>query len=454
MIPEPKTQSPESKPRRTLPNDYDIECALICALLIDDEAIIRLPSSIVPEAFYDPRHKAIFSAMVDLNLSATPIDILTVSNRLKTTGKLEAAGGDGYIAALSGYSTTSAHIEAHAKTVYDMYALRRLIRVGTGIVDSGVSVADPVGIIDTAMQSLLDIQTSKTADGFESLFPVMSRTVDHLNKLASRSEDSLTGITSGYRDLDHYTSGWQSGDLVILAARPSMGKTALALEMARRSAKTGKRVGIFSLEMSAPALALRLLAAESHCNLLDLRNGRLGKCPDLNRHIQSVSDLPIFIDDSGSVSISDIRSRARRLRQQEKVDMIVVDYLQLIHGPSTSSREQEVSQISRSLKGIARDLDIPVIALSQLSRAPETRTGDKRPQLSDLRDSGAIEQDADLVMFIYREPPASASTSLGDPAPPGRETELLIRKQRNGPTGVVKLIFFPETTAFEDAAHE
>ncbi len=453
---------------RVPPNNLEMERALLCSCLINADAFTRIVDLVDDESFYDRRHGLIYSAMARLFSSNSPIDILTVSEDLQASKDLESAGGETYLVGLTGEVATSAHVEHYADVVRERASLRRLITASTKTALEAYDASDAAELIDEAMQELFDIYGKRQKGGFRPIKPLLNDLHKHLDDLSKRDNKNLTGVGTGFDQLDYMTSGFQPGELVILAARPSMGKTALALDMARHASQRYEQsVAFFSLEMASMAITMRLLAAQSRVDLHRLRSGKIPKAQasKLTRASGKLSDIPFFIDDSGTLGIMEVRARARMLKQQHDIGIIFVDYLQLMKPPKADSREQEVAQISRALKGLARELNIPVVALSQLSRAVESRGGDKRPQLSDLRDSGAIEQDADVVMFIYRakhyKSKETASGDNGDSASQSitdqdddddRISEIIIRKQRNGPTGTVKLVFNEEYASFDDMA--
>lgn len=440
---------------RVPPHNLEAERALLCSALIDPEGFGRVVDIVIAESFYDRRHQIVFTAMSKMYSTATPIDALTVSDELGRNGDLEAVGGDPFIAGLTNEVATAAHCEQYANIVREKYILRRMIQSSTNITLSAYDTVDSEELLEEAMRELFEIQSNRERGGFKPLYDVFSVLHDYLDKLHKR-EGQLTGVPTGFALLDQYTSGFQKGDLVIIAGRPSMGKTAFSLDLARKACiNFGIPVGFFSLEMASIAIAMRLIAGEGGLNLHRLRSSNLkehefARMADAFKRMDKAS---FFVDDTGSLGIMELRARARRLKMQHNIGILFIDYLQLMKPPKADSREQEVAQISRALKGLARELDIPVVAMSQLSRAVEQRTGDHRPQLADLRDSGAIEQDADVVMFIYRER-VYKSDKDDENGEPDNTTEIILRKQRNGPTGTVELVFNPEFTRFESKASE
>jgi len=438
---------------RLPPISLEMERALLCSSLIDPTAFARVADLVKETDFYDRRHVLIFEAMANLFNKASPIDALMVSEELESDKNLEAAGGDVYLAELTNEIATGVNAEHYAKVVRDKSALRSLIQSATGVIIDAYEAPEASEIIDRTLAELFEIHSRGHVGGFQSMDTVLNMTHAYLDKF-HESSGELTGVGSGFPELDVYTSGFQPGDLVVIGARPSMGKTAFSLDLALNACLMHKvPVAFFSLEMASMAIAMRLLASHARINLHKLRSGKLsdrdwGK---LSGATGELSESKLFIDDTGTLGLMEIRARARQLKQQHDIGLIFIDYLQLMKPPKANSREQEIAQISRGLKGLARELNIPVIALSQLSRAVEQRGGDKRPQLADLRDSGAIEQDADVVMFIYREKQyRDASDEDGEPV--DNTAEIIIRKQRNGPTGTVKLTFISEFAKFESQA--
>jgi replicative DNA helicase len=430
-----------------------MERAVLCACLIDPNGITRVIDQLVPASFYEHRHQLIYGAAVTLFRNSTAVDILTISDTLRAEGTLEKAGGDAYLAQLSSEVATSAHAEFYAKIVQERFALRELITTSAVATEQAFEATNVTELLDSTMSRIYEIYAHRQTGGFEKLKDVLAKTHEQIDKLHKMRDYTVTGMPTGFDELDEKTSGFQPGDLVIIAARPSMGKTAFALDIARNTAEITRRgVAFFSLEMASEALAMRLLASEARIDLHRLRSGKL---PDrdwseLSQATGRLSELKMHIDDSGSLGINELRARARRLKQQHDIGVVFIDYLQLMQPPPANNREQEVAQISRALKGLARELNVPVVALSQLSRAVEQRGGDKIPQLADLRDSGAIEQDADLVMFIHRKKQYHSGREEDEGEPVDNIAEIIIRKQRNGPTGTIKLIFNDSYTRFDN----
>ena len=440
---------------RLPPQAVEVEKAVLGAMLIDGRAVGRALEILGADgsAFYHDPHGRIYQAMIGLYERSEAVDQLTVSEELKRRQQLDAVGGVVYLASLAAEVATSANIEYHARIVLDRALSRRLIETAGQIsAQAYEGRAEVQGLIDWAEQQIFSLSERRLSQGFESLEHVLQGTFEQIEQ-AHRQISTVTGVDTGYTDLNEKTAGFQKGELIILAARPSVGKTALALSMARNAAMdAGVGVAIFSLEMSKIQLAQRLLCIETRLNLHNLRTGRLRDEDWLNltRNIGKLSQAPIYIDDSAGTSVLEARAKARRLKREKGIGMVIIDYLQLMSThEQSSSREQEISRISRGLKALAKELDVPVLALSQLSRAVENRS-DRRPQLSDLRESGSIEQDADMVMFIYR--PDLYGLKSPDGGSLEGMAEVIIGKQRNGPTGSVQLMWNPECASYENMA--
>lgn len=429
---------------RLPPHNYEAEQSVLGSMLLDRDAVIKIAASLRPEHFYSSANSQIYQAILDLYNRREPPDLITVATELDNRGQLDDIGGDAYLASLMNGVFTSVHIEYYADIVEREATRRRLIEAGTKIV--GIGYQDELDVkdaVDLAESEIHGVAGEKSTRDFRHMSDVLGDLFDFL--LAEDRSESV-GVPTGYQDLDELTGGFQKSDLIILAARPSMGKTGLALGLAYGAAlQNGKKVGIFSLEMAAEQLVTRLLSTETGIDSHDLRLRRFpsSKLANLSNAFGRLSEAPIYIDDGSGASVMDIRSKARRLQAEQGLDLIIVDYLQLMQGRRQDSRVNEISEISRGLKGLARELNIPVIALSQLSRAVEQRA-DHRPMLSDLRESGAIEQDADIVMFIYRE-----DRYTDTPAEPN-VAEIIVAKHRNGPVKTVKLHFEPRFAKFSD----
>ncbi len=432
----------------TLPHSDEAERSVLGAVLLDNRQIHKAQELLTHEAFYAERHRRIFRALEELSEVGTALDLVTLRDALERAGSLDACGGVAYLVTLIDGTARSANVEHYAKIVKEKAILRELIRSAQQILSSAMRAEGSADqVLDEAEKAIFHVSEERLRAGFLSLREVGERSIKSIEDLTHKREP-VTGIHSGFLQLDEMTAGLQSSDLVILAARPSMGKTALALNIGAHAAmRNGRRVGVFSLEMSHQQLFQRMLCAEARVDAHRLRTGRIGK-DEWDRIIKAyaeLSDTPMYIDDTPGATITEMRAKARRLKLERGLDLVIVDYLQLMSGRGRyESRQQEISEISRSLKEMAKELEIPILALSQLSRAPEQRgTGDKRPQLSDLRESGAIEQDADVVLFLFRE----EVYKKDDPDLKGK-AELIIGKQRNGPTGTVDLHFIREFTSF------
>ncbi len=432
---------------RAIPSDHEAEQSVLAAILLDHDALYRVLDRVKPHHFDHPRHRILYEACTALAEKHHPPTLIALKNHLEEHGLLESVGGMAYVAQVSDAAPTAAHIEHHARIVKDKALARSLIRTCEGIAVRGYEGTTSVHeLMEQAEREVLRLGMGYTDLGFTGVSEELESTFDFIDRI---QQGKVTGVHTGFDDFDKLTGGFNGGDLIILAARPSMGKTALALNMSRNCAVDyGGCVGVFSLEMSKRQLVLRLLMGEAEVDFSRLRNGMLGDrdWPKLTRAAEVLTDARIFIDDSSAVSVSDIAARARRLHREHKLTMMVVDYIQLIQGRQASDRrEQEVAEITRALKLLAKDLDIPILALSQLNRGPETRPGNqKRPLLADLRESGAIEQDADTVIFIYRDEFYNEDTEDRGIA------EIIVAKQRNGPTGTIKLRFENQFAKFHD----
>jgi replicative DNA helicase len=447
---------------RQPPYSEEAETSVLGAVLLDRAALSKVDDVLDETMFYREGHRLIFRAMRLLDQRGNVIDPLTLSDELARQGDLVRAGGKEYIAVLLDAVATAANVEYHARIVREKALMRRLIEISTGIVQEAFEGRTTAGdLLNNAEHRILQISRQRGAEGFVRIKNLLWPAMEQIDELRQAGGE-LRGVASGFTELDRLTLGFQAGDLIIVAARPSMGKTALVLNIAQYVAlERDMPVAVFSLEMSKESLAMRMLAGEGLIDAQKLRSGRLStdEYKRLSRAAGLLINAPIYIDDSAGLGIPELRSRARRVTVEYDVKLIVVDYLQLIQGPrNAESRQQEISTISRNLKILAKELNVPVIALSQLSRAPEQRTPEhRRPQLSDLRDSGAIEQDADLVMFIYRQEMYESPVddqgnqrTLNDGTPIEGLAELIIAKQRNGPTGQVKLYFHKQYTRFDN----
>ncbi len=420
------------------PQARDLEEAVLGAMMLEKDAVSVVIDILKPESFYDTRHGHIYEAILDLFGKAEPVDILTVKERLKDLGKLDDSGGATYIAELTNRVVSAANVEHHARIVSQKYIQRELITISNKVIhDAYDDTVDVFTLLDRAEQNLFQVTEQNLRRSYESMSNLLTKAVKQIESLKDH-EDSLTGVPTGLAELDRLTSGWQKSDLIIVAARPGMGKTAFTLSIARNAAVDYKKpVAVFSLEMSNRQLVNRLISAEAELPSDKLRKGNLEpfEWTQLNTKIDSLGDAKIFIDDTPAINIFELRAKCRRLKMQHDIQLIVIDYLQLMSGGGDNrgggNREQEISAISRSLKSIAKELDVPVIALSQLSRAVETRGGDKKPMLSDLRESGAIEQDADLVIFLYRPEYYGITEDESGNSTVGI-AEIIVAKHRNG----------------------
>ncbi|HEY9429765.1 MAG TPA: replicative DNA helicase [Gemmatimonadaceae bacterium] len=438
---------------RRPPYSEEAETAVIAAMLMDQDAILRAAEHVDDTMFYREQNRRMFRAMIAISERGEVVDPLTLAEELSRRGELEAGGGKERIGELIDAVPTSANVEYHAKIVKEKALQRRLIETCTALVSEAFEGKTTAAeLLDDAEHRIFQVSQQRGMQGFTRIKELMWPTMERIEAL-QRGGKTITGVPSGFTDLDEMTSGFQPADLVIVAARPSMGKTALVLNIAQYAAIEKKTpVAIFSLEMSKESLVQRMLTAEARVDAQKLRKGMLrdDDFPRMARAAGILSSAPIWIDDAAGITLLEIRSKARRLKADSDIGMVVVDYLQLIQGPASSeSRQQEISQISRSLKMLAKELGVPVLALSQLSRAPEQRAGDHRPQLSDLRESGAIEQDADLVMFIYRQEVYDGPVDKDGNSLEGR-AEIIIGKQRNGPIGTANLFFHKSYTRFEN----
>lgn len=454
-----KSNRRESKPKFNIPADVrippqniDAERSVLGAILLEKDAIIKVADVVYAEDFYEERHGTIYGAMTTLFEKRMPIDIVTLSEVLDKEKKLDQVGGSSYLAEIVNLTPSATNVVHYAQITRDKAVLRRLIECsatigGLGYEDEDAEISDT---LDKAEQALFGVSQKFLKDKFVPVKDVLTEAFDRIDKIhKDKEKGAIRGVPSGFRDLDNITSGFQNSDLVVLAARPSMGKTSFALNIAEHVAIEDKiPVGVFSLEMSKDQLVDRLLSSQAGVDSWKLRTGNLSDddFPKIGYAMGVLAEAPLFLDDSPGANVMEIRAKARRLQMEHGLGLVIIDYMQLMEGRSRSgetNRVQEISEISRSLKGLARELDVPVIAISQLSRAVEHRP-DKRPQLSDLRESGSIEQDADVVAFLYREEYYEPDTDRKG------ITEVLIKKHRNGPTGVCELFFHPEQMRFRD----
>ncbi|UFJ40424.1 replicative DNA helicase [Brevibacillus humidisoli] len=430
---------------RVPPQNTEAEQSVLGAVFLSKEALHTALEILGPQDFYKSAHQRIFQTMLDLYEKGEPVDLVTVTAELQDQKVLDEVGGVTYLTNLASAVPTAANVEYYARIVEEKALLRRLIRTATQIANDGYTREDDVGeIIADAERYILELSQNRNSGGFIPIRDVLMETYERIEFLSQRRGE-VTGIPSGYPDLDKMTSGFQRSDLIILAARPSVGKTAFALNVAQNvAARAGESVAIFSLEMAASQLVQRMLCAEGNIDAQKMRTGWLEEddWQKLTMAIGTLGKAPIYIDDTPGITVQDIRAKCRRLQAERGLGMILIDYLQLIHGRGRGeNRQQEVSEISRTLKGIARELNVPVIALSQLSRSVEQRQ-DKRPMMSDIRESGSIEQDADIVAFLYRDDYYNRESESNN------TVEVIIAKQRNGPTGTVELAFLKEYNKF------
>lgn len=441
------------------PQAVDVEEAVLGAMMIDKKGVDEVIDILHADAFYKEAHKYIFDAIFKLFNSSPPqpIDLLTVSAQLKKDGKLELAGGDFYLINLTQKIASSAHINFHARIILQKFIQRQLISISSSLIEDCYDESmDVFDLLDKAESNLYEVTQGNLKKGYESAQSLVSQAKQRIEEISNR--EGLSGIPTGFRKLDELTSGWQPSDLIIIAARPGMGKTAFVLSMARNIAVDGNSpVAVFSLEMSSVQLITRLISSETGLSSEKLRKGNLEayEWEQLNVKVKDLEKAPLYIDDTPSLSIFDLRAKARRLVSQHGVKLLIIDYLQLMTagggGKGGGNREQEISTISRNLKALAKELEVPVIALSQLSRAVETRGTSKRPLLSDLRESGAIEQDADIVSFIYRPEYYKIDTWDDDEAAPTtNQAEFIVAKHRNGSLDNIRLKFLGQYGKFDN----
>jgi replicative DNA helicase len=437
-----------------LPHNLEAERSVLGAIMLDNGLINQAIELLKADDFYLGSHRSVFQQMLSLSEKSTAVDFITLTDELRRAGQLESVGGAAFISSLIDGVPRLANIEYYARIVQERATLRNLIKRSHEIINSCYDQPEDVDtILDAAERAIFDLAQAKVRSGFVPLNEIAKRTLKKI-EIASKRKNMVTGIPTGFTRFDELTSGLQPSDLVVVAARPSMGKTAFSLNLATHAAlAASKSVGVFSLEMSGDQLLLRMICSEARIDAHKLRTGYLTKDEWIRipRTLGELSQAKMFIDDTAGISLLEMRAKCRRLKAEHGLDMVVVDYLQLMSGGKAryENRQQEISSISRGLKGLAKELDIPVVALSQLSRAPEQRTGAHRPQLSDLRESGSIEQDADLVAFIFRE----ELYKKDDPEKEGL-AEVIIGKQRNGPIGSVELAFIKEYTRFENLYRE
>lgn len=436
----------EASAMRSLPQSTEAEQSVIGSMIIDKSAIAQVLEKLKEEDFYRDGHKILYKTIREMFQKDMAVDLLTILEYLKSTDMLEKSGGVTYVSELSASVPTTANLSAYIKIVEEKSLLRKLIKSSTKIIEESYNGQDDVEkVLDGAQKKIFDIAEKKNSGDYEVLSSVLERGFLEIERLFNNKGD-ITGVGSGIKDLDEKTSGFQKGEMILIAARPSMGKTTFALNIAETAAlRKGKSVVIFSLEMPREQLAYKLLCSEASVDMLKLRTGNL-EDDDWERIAKATGPLSkakIYIDDTAGLSVMEMRSKCRKIKMEHGIDMILIDYLQLMSGSNTESRQQEVSEISRSIKALAKEMECPVIALSQLSRAPEQRA-DHRPMLSDLRESGSIEQDADVVMFLYRDEYYNKESEDRGTA------ECIIAKQRNGPVGTVKMAWIGAHSKFAD----
>lgn len=440
------------------PQAVDMEQAVLGAMMLDKHAVTDTIDILSADSFYDPKHQYIFAAIRDLFGTSNPIDLLTVTQRLKEKGELEAAGNVVYISSLTQRVASSAHIEYHSRIIAQKYIQREIIRMcAETLKDAYDETTDVFDLLNKAEGQLFGIAENNMKKSVNTMSTVVTEAIREI-EAAAKNSDGLSGVPTGFRKLDEVTSGWQKSDMIVIAARPAMGKTAFVLSMARNTAVDfNMGVAVFSLEMSAVQLVKRLIASESRISAEKLRKGQLAdhEFHQLHSRVEKLAKAPIFIDDTPGLSVFDLRAKCRRLKLQYDIQMVIIDYLQLMSAGNSKggNREQEISTISRSIKEIAKELNIPIIALSQLSRSVETRGGDKRPVLSDLRESGAIEQDADIVSFLYR-PEYYGLMEAEDGSSNQGVGEVIIAKHRNGALETVRMRFVGQFARFENFEDE
>ena len=438
---------------RVPPQNLEAEQSVLGGILLDNNALNHVLEIVGMGDFYGEAHRKIFSAILDLYEKNEPSDLITLSSVLRDRGHLESVGGEVYLASLVDGVPSAANIAYYSKIVKEKAILRGLIGAATEILNKSYDAGSNIdAVLDEAEHAVFEISENKIKPAFSPIKEIVKDTFENIEKLYAK-KTLITGIPTGFQKVDEITSGLQNSELIIVAGRPSMGKTAFAINIAQHAAiEDGMSVAIFSLEMSKEQLALRMLSSDGKVDSQKIRRGFIGEMdwPKLVTAAGRLSEAPIFIDDTPAISVLEIKAKARRLKAESGLDLIILDYLQLMRGRDLSApREQEISEISRSLKSLAKELDVPVLALSQLNRQVESRT-DKRPQLADLRESGAIEQDADVIMFIYRDEVYNKS----EDNPQKGKAEIIIGKQRNGPVGVANMSFLKEFTCFENLAYD
>lgn len=447
-------EAPQQQSGKLPPQAIDVEVSVLGAMLLEKQAIAKVIETLTEDTFYKDAHRKIFQAIVALFERSEPSNIITIVEELRRRGQLEQVGGEVYISELTTKVSSAANVEYHARIILEKALMRNLISSTSEITTRAFKeTEDAFDLLDEAEQKIFQISESRMKKGFISIKEAVFKTMEMLESIHGH-HSGVTGVPSGFTQIDNLTGGFQPSDLIIVAGRPSQGKTAFVLSVSRNASVIHNvPVAFFSLEMSAQQLVLRLICAEARVDAHSVRTGRLhdDQWRLLSTRVGKLAQSKIFIDDTPGLGILELRAKARRLKAESNIGLVVVDYLQLMHGPKNlQSREQEISMISRSLKALAKELNIPVIALSQLNRQVEARSGDKRPVLSDLRESGSIEQDADVVMFVHR--PEMFGITVQDNEPTEGMAEIIIGKQRNGPTGTSKLAFIKQYARFENVA--
>ncbi len=445
--------------QRLPPQNIEAEMSVLGGILLENEALNKALEMITPDDFYRDSHRKVFSAIIALSERSEPVDLVTLTGELQKAGGMDQVGGTSYLATLVDYVPTAANIVYYCRLVKEKAMARRLIHVATEIATEGYEGADMELTLDKAEKAIFELAENRDTPSYTPVKSILKDTFIAIEQLYERKE-MITGVPTGWKDLDEMTAGMQAGDLVILAGRPSMGKTASALNIVEYASIFSEKPVpslVFSLEMGKEQLVQRLLCSVARVDASRLRTGHLGDSdwPKLTEAADKLSQAQMFIDDTPSISVLELRSKARRLKAEHGLGLIMIDYLQLMRGSNPESRQQEISEISRSLKALAKELKVPVIALSQLNRSLENRT-DKRPIMADLRESGAIEQDADVIMFVYREAVYCEACRKRDNScdkDHARDAEIIISKQRNGPIGTVHLTFRGEYTRFENQSH-
>lgn len=437
------------------PHSNDAEMAVLGAIMLDKTALSKVTELLEPDSFYKEAHKKIFETMLSMSERSITVDIISLSEELQRRALLQPIGGTYFLSEINARTPSAANVEHYARIVQEHHLKRLLIQASSRILEHAYdATTDALEEIDHAESMIFEIAEKRLRKSYVGMDKLARETFDMLAKMTNGSKESLSGVPTGYAKLDDMLGGLRKSDLVIIAARPSMGKTALALSIARNAAmESGVPVAFFSIEMAAVQLVVRLLSSEARINAHNILTGKIHEADEFARLAQKLDKLshtPLYIDDSAALSIMELRAKCRRLKAEKNVGLVIIDYLQLMHTAKAESREREISQISRSLKQLAKELDIPVVALSQLNRSLESRS-DKRPMLSDLRESGSIEQDADVVMFVNR-PEHYAISTYDDGSPTDNTAELIIGKQRNGPIGTVRVAYLKDYARFENLA--